>query len=300
MMYEAPTAPQNVGGVLDDWLRLFRHSYRYCWILALIAALANAYQQYLLIPSFTFTHTSLIAYFSHLGTVYSAPRVLVTDLLFWLFLMVLYGALIVQQLELVRGRVPGSVGAALNASLSRFGGLLFGAVLLALLEGIPVGAIGLIAAALLPLYGSALTWLVLGACIVVLAVFLIYVSVRVQLWAVALFDTGCGGATAIAESWRLIRGHWWRTTSINFVAVVVIWILGLVVSLFAAVIAGVFSATGGALSLLSHLRLIAAIGTLARMLSMPLLTAVWIAIYQDLKLRREGGDLATRAEALGG
>jgi hypothetical protein len=36
------------------------------------------------------------------------------------------------------------------------------------------------------------------------------------------------------------------------------------------------------------------------LLTIPLLTAVWFAIYQDLILRREGGDLAARAEALSG
>lgn len=298
-MYEAPAAPQSIGGVLDDWLRLFRQSYRYCWILALIAAAANAYQQYLLIPTLPRANTSLMTYITHLGRLYSAPTVFITDIVFWLLLIVLYGALIVQQLTLTRGRTPGSVGAALNASLSRFPQLLLGAVLLLLLEGIPFALIGVSAAVLIPLYDTALAGLVIGLGIAALVIFIIYVSVRVQFWVVALFDTDCGGAASIARSWRLVGGHWWRTTSINFVAVIVIWILGLVVSLIGGLLAGWFSVTGGALTVLHHLRLIAIIGTLSRLLTMPLLTAVWVALYHDLKLRREGGDLAVRAEALG-
>ncbi len=43
----------------------------------------------------------------------------------------------------------------------------------------------------------------------------------------------------------------------------------------------------------------AAIAQLTRIVTLPLLTAIWRAISHDLKLRREGADLAARAQALG-
>lgn len=300
MSYVAPGAPQSIGGVLDDWLRLFRESFRSCWALALIGALANAYQQYMLVPRLPRPGLSLTQYFTQLGSAYRAPSVFLTDIVFWLLLLVLYGALIVQQLTLARGRTPGSLGAALSASLSRLPQMLLGVALVALIEGALVGCIVFGAIALLPLYHSVLLAAMAVLAMLALVIVIIYVSVRIQFWLAALFDTDSGGAAALGRSWRLVGGHWWRTTSIGFVAGIVIWILGLAVSAVAGLLAGWFSFTGGALAVLSHLRLIAIIGAFARVLTMPLLTAVWVAIYHDLKLRHEGADLAARAEAFGG
>ncbi len=301
MSYVAPGAPQSIGGVLDDWLRLFRESFRSCWLLALIAGVGNAYQAYLLVPRLPHNPgVSLMQYFTQLGSAYRAPNVFLTDVVFWLLLLVVYGALIVQQLSLVRGRPSASLGAALSASLARLLQMLLGVVLLVLIEGSLGGLIVFCSTALIPLYRSPLAVTVIVLAVLTLAGVMLYVSVRIQFWLVALFDTDCGGAAAIGRSWRLVGGHWWRTTSIGFVAGIVIWILGLAVGAVAGVLAGWFSVSGGALSLLSHLRLIAMIGALSRVLTMPLLTSVWLAIYHDLKLRREGADLAARTEALGG
>lgn len=300
MAYVAPGAPQSIGGILDDWLRLFRETFRSCWVLALIGALANAYQEFRLIPRLPASSQSLEHYFAQLGTAYRAPDVFLTDLVFWLLLLVLYGALVVQQLTVVRGGQPGSIGAALSASLSRLPQMLLGVVLLVLIEGGLGGVIGFSSLVLIPLHRSPALAAGIGLLILALVVVILYVSVRVQFWLVALFDADCGAASAIGRSWRLVKDHWWHTTGIMFVAGIVIWILGLAVGVIAGVLASWFTVTGGALGAVSHLRVIAAVAALARVLSMPLLTAAWLAIYHDLKLRREGADLAARAEALGG
>ncbi len=300
MAYVAPTAPQSVGGVLDDWLRLFRESFSRCWILALIAAVADAYQQFVLIPHMPAPGLPPLEYFSRLAQTYRGPQVLLTDLVFWGLLLVVYGAVIIQQLSVVRGNAPRSPGAALGASLGHFLQMLLGVVIVLLCGGVVGAGIGIGAAVLIPLYHTVTAWLVFSVVILALVVAAIYVSVRLQLWLVALFDKDIGGLAAIGHSWRLVGGHWWRTTGIGFVAGIVIWVLSLVFGLVATVVAGLFAVSGGVESFLYHLRFVAVISAFAQLLTVPLLTAAWVAIYHDLTLRREGTDLSARAEALGG
>jgi hypothetical protein len=98
-----------------------------------------------------------------------------------------------------------------------------------------------------------------------------------------------------------VKGHWWRVTGITFVAGVVMWVvtgaIGAAIGIAVAVL-GFHGATPDLM--VRRIQLIGTVSQVARLLTMPLLTAVWFAIYQDLKLRREGGDLAARAEALSG
>jgi membrane-anchored glycerophosphoryl diester phosphodiesterase (GDPDase) len=142
--------------------------------------------------------------------------------------------------------------------------------------------------------------LLIGMVTLAIVAAVIYGSVRVQFWLTALIDQDLSGPRSIGRSWRLTRGHWWRITGILFVAGVVIWVLSIVFGLVAALVGGVFAASGGAATLLHHLRLVVMISSLSRLVTLPLLSAVWIAIYRDLMLRHEGSDLAARAEALGG
>ena len=300
MTYVAPSAPQSIGGVLDDWLRLFRESFSRCWILALVAAAANAYQQSVLIPHMPPAGLPPLQYFTRLAAAYRGPQVLLTDLVFWLILLVVYDGLLLQQLSLVRRSAPRSAGAALGASLSRFPQMLLGVVLLLACGGVLGLFIGIGAVVLLRLYHVVIVALLIGMVTLAIIAAVIYASVRVQFWLTALIDQDLGGPQAIGRSWRLTRGHWWRITGILFVAGVVIWVLSIVFGLVAGLVGGAFAAAGGAATLLHHLRLVVMISSLSRLITLPLLTAVWVAIYRDLTLRHEGSDLEARAEALRG
>ena len=327
MTYVAPSAPQSIGGVLDDWLRLFRESFSRCWILALVAAAANAYEQSVLIPHMPPPGLPPLQYFTQLASTYRGPQVFLTDLVFWLILLVVYGGLLLQQLALVHRRAPRSAGAALSASLSRFPQMLLGVVLLLVCVGVLGMIIGVGVVVLLRLYHIVIVALLIGVVTLAIIAAVIYGSVRVQFWltalidqdlggpratgrsvfgpaavlgALALIDRDLGGPRAIGRSWRLTRGHWWRITGILFVAGIVIWVLSIVFGLVAGLVGGMFAVTGGTATLLHHLRLVVVISSLSRLITLPLLTAVWVAIYHDLMLRHEGSDLAARAEALAG
>jgi len=301
MKYVAPSAPQSIGGVLDDWIRLFRSSFGACWALALIAALAEALMQFMITPSLATPNVSAVQRYLQYWSALRAPTIFLTDLVFWLILLLLYGAVLAQQAAIVRGDEPFSFGSALAKGLRRMPQLLLGAVLLVLILTAIWIPLGIGAALWVPLRHTPLGILIAALGIIAAVIAIIYLLVRLQLWMAVVFTENRGGAAALGRSWELVQGHWWRVTGIGFVAGVVIWIFAMTVGALIGVVVGVMGIHGTSPGLLlRRLQLIGAIGALARLVTMPLLTAMWLAIYHDLILRREGGDLAARAEALGG
>ncbi len=309
MSYVAPSAPLSVGGILDDWLRLFRGSFGRCWPLALLAAVAAMTTQLLVAPRPPRPGLSVLQYLEQTVSGLHTPAVIAADLLFWLIILVVYGALLAQQSAVMRGDEPLSLAGSLASAGRRLpqmllGGILFALILAAvvLLAGAGVawlyGRLGAHAHAEIPSL-SVISAVIFGVLALVIAA--AYLSVRLEFWLPAIFAEGCGGAAALGRSWRLVKGHWWHVTAVTFVASIIIWILSLAIGGTAGLIVGVFGAHGlGAADILYRVRLGAGIATIARVVTMPLLTAVWLAIYHDLRLRFEGADLAARAQALGG
>jgi hypothetical protein len=95
---------------------------------------------------------------------------------------------------------------------------------------------------------------------------------------------------ALKRSHRLVWGNWWRTLAVVSVPVVIVMILFLgVVIVFGATV--VMSDGRPSSDVLITARLIeAAIGGITA----PLIYSIMIAQYHDLKLRKEGHDLAAR------
>lgn len=301
MKYVAPSSPLGIGGVLDNWLRLFRASFAGCWPLALLAAIAGALVELATAPLAPITTGTMLqrdlAYWSAL----SAPRALLPYLVLWLVTLLVYGALLAQQAALVRGEEVVSFGDALAKGLRRVPQMLLGTVLLILILAAICVPGGIAVAVMIALRQSPLAMLLGGLVIVALIFVLLYVSVRLQFWMAVLFGENRGAAASLGRSWDLVKGHWWRATGILFVSGIVIGILSWAIGLVAGIVIGVMVVHGTTPDvLMRRVQLIGAGAQIGRLFTMPLLTAVWLAIYQDMRLRREGGDLAARAEALSG
>jgi hypothetical protein len=134
-----------------------------------------------------------------------------------------------------------------------------------------------------------------------MVILLIYLMARLQLWMAVMFSEDLGGASSLGRSWDLVKGQWWRVTGVTFVSGIIIWVLSAAVGGVGGLVIGVIGIHGSSPEELLHrMQLIATAGQIAQLLTLPLLTAVWLALYQDVKLRREGGDLVARAEALSG
>jgi hypothetical protein len=302
MKYVAPSAPSSIGGVLDNWLRLFRSSLGACWPIALLAAAAGALVQFAITPPpAPAPNLSSVQALLHYWSTQSGPGVFLADIGLGFIALLVYAALLTQQAALVRGEEPFSSGAALAKGLRRVPQILLGWVLMVLIIGAIFVPAVIGAVVLIPFRKvlAAMLFAFLGA--MALFVVLIYVLVRLQIWLAVMFAENRSGPSSLGRSWDLVKGNWWRVTGIGFVSGIVIAILTWAASAVIGMAAGVFDFhdTGPDL-LVRRIQLIGAVSQVVRLLTMPLLTAVWLAIYQDLILRREGGDLAARTEALGG
>lgn len=316
MSYVAPSAPLSIGGVLDNWLRLFRESFGRCWPLAAIASVAVGILIFLFKPPQSTQAMTLWEQRLQSWATINGPQGPLAAVLMIMIALVVTGALLAAQAGVVRAR-PLTFAEALTAGLRRLPRMLWGFVLVALAAmgvglavGIPLAIVTVVAgitAGLTHHSGTGLAGHLLAFGLTVIfaigaLIAVSYVTVRLQLWQPAIFTEDDTALASLSRSWRLVGGHWWRTTAILFVGGIVIGVLGYAVPWLIGLAFGVFgTGTGGLLpGALFALQLTQLFAQATRVITLPLTTSLSLAIYHDLKLRREGADLAARTEALSG
>ena len=269
-MYALPSAPLSVGGVVDDAIKLFRSSFTRCWIFsAIIGVLLLGMQLVLLLamPGLAAPGrpdaTKTLAALGSPGTI---------GLFIGLYLLVIfvslvcYGGMLTRQAAIARGDESVTLARAFATGVRRFPGMLLAALLciLAIVAGL-----------------------------ILLIIPGIWVMVRLYLWMAAMFADDAGALGSLETSWRLTKGHWWRAVAILSVTMVLFVVVSIAFNLVAGVIAGVSRVKPVDLQLIS-----ASFQALCYTIGYPFLTAAWLVMYHDFKLRREGGDLASRLGAL--
>jgi len=100
---------------------------------------------------------------------------------------------------------------------------------------------------------------------------------------------------AIARSWSLTRGNWWRI----FGALFVVFLIALVVNFALTAVLGGIAASSDTISEVAFAVLATIITLLTYVLTYPLWAAVLTVIYYDLRVRNEGFDLQLLAESIG-
>jgi len=138
-----------------------------------------------------------------------------------------------------------------------------------------------------------------GFCLLIVPGF--YVWNRLQLYVVPLLVEPAGAMASLGSSWRVVGGHWWRTATVVSVLFVILFVLEIVLGLFS----GAFAVFGGGGIITDPSRMVVRvavasllIGIVVRTFTVPLVFAAFVALYQDLLLRRSGGDLEARLGAL--
>jgi hypothetical protein len=263
-MYVRPTAPLSIGGVIDDAIRIYRESFSRCWVPALLLALVGG-----LVGLWLSTHALAginSANPAAMMRMYSQPGVYGLYLVQWVLNVGFYGALFLAQDGATGGSVQ-TLGEAFGGAFARIGSAIVATFLFGLIVGV-------------------------GFVLLVIPGF--YFLGALCFWPMALFIDGDGALASFHTSRALTRGHWWRTATILTVALIIIVV-------FSTVVGGVV----GGLSALTlrrdpTLMLIAiqSVAMIANIFIVPMYSAVLISTYRDLKLRREGGDLADRLGAL--
>jgi hypothetical protein len=101
---------------------------------------------------------------------------------------------------------------------------------------------------------------------------------------------------ALARSWRLVRGSWWRVLGITLLAGLIVAITGAILQLPFSIPAGLITSHAG--TPLHPPLLAVIIGTVgmivARTVTGALQAGVYVLLYVDLRMRKEGLDMALR------
>ena len=279
-MYVRPAAPRAIGGVIDDAIKLYRASFRTCWPIALIASVISAATVLYIVSRFPAIAT--VRDPAQLWRLVQAPSIWGWYLILSIASLVLFGAIIACQNALAAGTTALTVGQSLAAAFARLHWQLL-AILLGVLY---VGSVGVLM--LMPLPAAlkvlgALAWLIFG----------IYLWGRLQLWVVALFAEPAGALRAMALSWDLVKGHWWRAATILTVGIIIVLVITMIFGFLGGLVFVMFRLDPMSLIIGNQL-----IGAAERVFVTSMLPALMVAMYYDFKLRREGGDLAARTKSL--
>jgi hypothetical protein len=279
-VYVKPSAPRNIGGVLDDSIRLYREGFKKTWPLALAAQLLIGVPTLLVrlkIAGSGMTNPQAL-----LAT-YMSPGIWLPYLAGAIASIGFYNAIILQLSRLYQGEVlpPGRALADGYRLLPRV-------ILLSLAFALCAIIIGVFFA--VAFKASIGVRVVLSIVALPIAV---YLMGRVYLTHVALIADDMGVFKSVETSWTLTRGRWWRGVTIYSVVALIAIVFYVVIGFVAGLITVAFGPSSAAGVGLTEL-----VSVLGASVVFPLITAAVLSIYYDFQVRSEGSDLATRVNAL--
>lgn len=271
-----PSAPQTIGQVLDSSFRIFRISWGKVWLLALVGAIfSGAADVYEVLSAGTGVSKNalaglkfgcLVVYFGFSAAIYLRQHALASA-----------GALGGDEVAVAFKRLPWLI-------------LMVLAMFLALIVSFaPVGGFFAVAQS----QSLSLAAIILGACVLFLIP--LYVIVNLSLSFILVMIEKRGPVESMRASQRLVSGNWWRTLlilSIGGVILTVAYFLAIAAVIGMAPLLSQHEAT--VTVMVTLVLLVVLIGVVV----LPYFTALLLALYYDLKLRKEGGDLAARIDSL--
>jgi hypothetical protein len=268
-VYTLPTKPEPIGVVLDDAIELYRQAFRSCWALSLAGTLLTLALRLRMdagIPKVTLTGRGTQALPDILNALQQVNRSgsLLNNVLLVAVSLLLYSALFDQMNRIAHGRDPRSLLDALVTALRRLPGMAL----------------------------AALVWFV--AVIVGMVLFLVPGVIlwgKLEFWIAAAFVDDVGAIGGLGRSWELTKGNWWRSVTAVSMAFVMVVVLGSAGDVCAGLLLA-FTHT----DLTSVLRVTQLMQSVTNIFVLPMIPAATLAIYYDMKLRRDGGDLLERAK----
>ncbi len=258
-MYSRPTVPKSIGGVLDDIFKLYAAALPVCWSLSLTSAL-------LVMAPNTYLQLQLRGDPTRAMAQFSSPTVWICYAAIMVVSVALSVSIMVRTLNVANGE-DGSFASALSRGFGLFPRTCLASILFGL--AVFVGIILLIVPG-------------------------IFLMVAFMLSAPLIVAEDMSATASLSRSRQLIKGDWWRTCAIFSVALLVAYLLIICVG-FISGVAGVLGGADRTFTLIIS----SIVGGLLNAFVLPLYSAVVLGIYFDLKLRKEGDDLADRVAALG-
>jgi len=102
------------------------------------------------------------------------------------------------------------------------------------------------------------------------------------------------GVKAIRRSFRLVRGNWWSVFGTEFLAALIVGILGIVIGIVAAIVLVASHNNTSAIAVVDFF-----VRTFTLVISTPFSAAVLVIISIDLRVRKEGFDIQLLASQMG-
>ena len=265
-----PPRPQTVGEVLDTAFRIFRATLLKCLPYATLSLLAGQLPNiYSLLQGGPLQRNLL------------EPH----DRVWWLLELVgsvislaLWGAIVRRQYAIASGQ-PSPRG-ELTGALRLVPGLFAVSLLLVLA----------IMACFLPAVIFAGNPVLLAVALVILLIPASYVGLRLSCAVTAYLLTGRGISASLGHSWHLTVGNFWRLSLIWSVAVVLLVVFYVLAGVIAAAVAVPFAL--GDLAMITAVT--AAVVVILGSIGTPFYTALSLAVFGDLSVRKEGTDLGER------
>ena len=261
-----PAQPQTIGGVLDTTFQLYKASVAKVWLLCFIGALGSALPSiYMLIKGAGNPGDPLAVLGAMTSLSYWLTYLLGISISLWTM-----GALYLKVNSIGVDAEVG-LGESLQLSLGRI--LILLAITLLYMLAVMVGTILL---------------LIPGIILMVSLILAFNLAMLEQK----------GPIDSLLGSHNLVWGNWWRSFVVLSVGIIVVIIIYIAAGLIVGVVmplAGLGTADPFATTMLTTV----VITVLVSFVVTPFYSALVIALYWDLKLRKEGGDLAARVNALG-
>ena len=279
-MSTVPYPPQrqlSVGEVLDLSFRIYRTTFVRCLLFATCGVIAGQLAGiYALIRGRNLAHGT--AGMAGMLALMQDPTLVALYVVGLVLTLIFYAAVLLRQRAII---TDGAVGGELAAALRRTPALVALVILIAL------GCLALF----VPVFvtGGALRVLLVLAALVVLCYGLVALSSAMTV----LLVEEAGPVASVTRSWRLTSGNFWRLSVIYTVALIILIALELVIAALAGFLAGAL--VHGDVAMVTAFAEV--IGIILGALVTPFYGALALAVLADLKVRREGADLAQRISA---
>jgi hypothetical protein len=269
-----PPRPLSVGEVLDLSFRIYQRTFVKCLVLGGLIVVVNWLPNLYSIARGQSVMQSVVKPHTDAGHVVALLIALVLAFVFPV-------ALILRQYNMVTGQATG--GEFLRA-LRRLGRIVLIVILLILMGA----ACGLL---LIPAFLATGVWRYV--LIAVLLLPLAYVFLRLACTFTAMAIENTGATASLGRSWDLTGGNVMRLTAIYTVALFLLLVLYVAVGAATAFLSAVLGKGDVAL-------MAAAVGVMtvvAGALASPYYSALGLAVFGDLLVRKEGADLSQRISA---
>jgi hypothetical protein len=270
-----PPRPLTIGEVLDLSFRIFGATLARCLGFSILAVLASQAPNIYLV-------------LRHGGSVAQAILNESHDPLYWVIYIVgtllavaLYAAILLRQHRMITGQAAGT---EFGAAVRRLPGLVLLGIVDSLIFTLPVVAIF----AGIGMGNASLLWV--GVLLLIPAT---YVFVQLLFSSAAMLLGGAGAIESLGRSWRLTQGSFWRVTVVLTVAFVIILVAYVLLILIAGVLAALIGRGDVIVMMAAYTAVIVALAALLA----PFYTALLLAMFGDLSVRKEGADLAQRLSA---